>query len=780
MNSNEVFEISGEENGVRVESRILEERVQQAVNQGHRNLMIKALGQHGIGGRLWKAGNDTVHVSIYGQCGQRVGSLGYANTFIEIMGPASDDVGWLNAGAQIVVHGNAGNGVCNAMAQGKVFVSGNLGARGMTMTKENPRLDPPELWVLGSVGDYFGEFMAGGVAVICGHESQNPKNILGYRPFVGMVRGKAFFRGPHDGFSQADAKLVPISDEEWQWLLDNLTKYLDHIKQPELMDLFSNREDWQLIHARTPQERVGVDRRSMASFKSEIWEKELGQGGLIGDLTNLDRSVIPVITTDNLRRYVPVWENKKYAAPCEASCPTGIPVQQRWQLIREGRSDEAVDMALSYTPFPATVCGYLCPNLCMEACTRHTGFMAPLDISQLGKASIAAKTPEFPPKSDKKIAVIGGGPGGISVAWQLNQQGHEAIVYDMAEKLGGKIASVIPESRIPKEVLDAEIDRINEAIPKVHLKQKLQKEDLERMKSDFDFIVIAVGTHQPRTLPVPGKEKMIAALEFLEKAKSGPKKIKPGKRVVIIGAGNVGCDVATEAYRLGAEDITLIDVMEPASFGKERQEAEKTGAKFQWPCFTQEITDEGVVLTTGELLPADTVVISIGDAPSLSFLTEDIATERGFLLVNDYQQTSNNKVFAIGDAVKPGLLTDAIGAGRRAATAIANIIAGKQPLGDTRQMIDKSRVTLEYFDPRILEFKDTDSCGSQCSSCGSCRDCGICETVCPQAAISRMELPGTETGYEYRVDPYRCIGCGFCAGACPCGIWDLVENDPID
>ena len=373
--------------------------------------------------------------------------------------------------------------------------------------------------------------------------------------------------------------------------------YLEQVKQPELFDLFAKREDWQLIHARTPQERVAVSRRSMASFKSEVWEKELGQGGLIGDLTHMDRSVIPVITTDILRRYVPVWENKKYAAPCEASCPTGIPVQQRWQLIREGRTDEAVDMALSYTPFPATVCGYLCPNLCMEACTRHTGFMQPLDIAMLGKASIAAKMPELPPKSDKKIAVIGGGPGGISAAWQLNQQGHEAVIYDMAEKLGGKIASVIPESRIPKEVLDAELDRINEVIPKVHLKQKLQKEDLERMKSDFDFIVIAAGAHQPRTLPVPGKEKMVTALEFLEKSKSAMKKLNPGKRVVIIGAGNVGCDVATEAHRLGADDITLVDIMEPASFGKEREEAEKAGAKFKWPCFTKEITDEGVVLT---------------------------------------------------------------------------------------------------------------------------------------------------------------------------------------
>ena len=123
--------------------------------------------------------------------------MGFPNTSVEVLGPASDDVGWLNAGAEIVVHGNAGNGCANAMAQGKIFISGNIGARGMTMTKHNPRFDPPELWVLGSAGDYFGEFMAGGIAVICGYDAQNPDNILGYRPFVGMVGGKVYFRGPH-------------------------------------------------------------------------------------------------------------------------------------------------------------------------------------------------------------------------------------------------------------------------------------------------------------------------------------------------------------------------------------------------------------------------------------------------------------------------------------------------------------------------------------------------------------------------------------------------------
>ena len=139
----------------------------------------------------------------------------------------------------------------------------------------------------------------------------------------------------------------------------------------------------------------------MAAFREDVWDRELGKGGIVGDLTQVDRSPIPLITTGDLRRFVPVWENRKYAAPCEASCPTGIPVQERWRLVREGRMDEAVDLALAYTPFPATVCGYLCPNLCMTGCTRGISSMASVDVKQIGKASIKAGVPDLPPLSGK-------------------------------------------------------------------------------------------------------------------------------------------------------------------------------------------------------------------------------------------------------------------------------------------------------------------------------------------------------------------------------------------
>src|SRR5512138_3625154 len=138
MSQKPTIMIPGSEKGVRVESRVLEERIQKAVVEGHRNIEIIAQGQHGIGGRLWRtAGDEKISLRILGTSGQRVGAMGFPNTLIDVVGPASDDVGWLNAGAVITVRGNATNGAGNAMAQGKIYVAGDIGARGMTMTKHN-------------------------------------------------------------------------------------------------------------------------------------------------------------------------------------------------------------------------------------------------------------------------------------------------------------------------------------------------------------------------------------------------------------------------------------------------------------------------------------------------------------------------------------------------------------------------------------------------------------------------------------------------------------------
>ncbi len=771
----DAYYIPGRENGKRVESRILEERIQRAVEEGYRKIEVEACGQHGIGGRLWKAGTEEVLVYVSGPPGQRVGSMGFPNTCIEVLGNASDDVGWLNAGAEIVVHGHASNGVGNAMAQGRIFIRGNIGARGMTMTKHNPRFDPPQLWVLGSVGDYFAEFMAGGIAVICGYEPQNPENVLGYRPCVGMVGGKIFVRGKYKGFSEKDAKKVQIEEEDWKWLLSNLKIFLEKIEREHLFEELSRYEDWTLIVARTPQEKRNSSLRDMHEFYESVWCRELGRGGLIGDLVDYDRSPIPIITTGDLRRYIPVWENKKYAAPCENACPTGIPVQERWALVREGHIDEAVDMALFFTPFPSTVCGYLCPNLCMDNCSKKEFGLTPVDITLLGKRSIEARPPSVPEVKGKRIAVIGGGPGGISVAWQLRMKGHDVVVFDRERELGGKIREYIPSSRIPDEILDKEISRVREVLPHIHLEEEIDRAGFFKLLEEYDYVVIAIGAQRPRSLPVEGRERLLSALEFLRKSKRD--EINPGERVVVIGAGNVGCDVATEAHRLGAKEITLIDIQEPASFGKEREEAEKAGAMFRWPVFTKKILPEGVVTDTGEIIPADTVVVAIGDVPELEFLPDEIEIEKGFIKVNEFYQTSHPRVFAIGDVVRLGLITDAIGAGRIAASAIDNLSRGRIPVGDRRKEIDKSRMNPFYFDPRLSSYKGLEHCAGECMSCGTCRECGICITLCPQGAIERIDHEdGT---FELVAQGDRCIGCGFCVDVCPCGVWNLVPNDPI-
>ncbi|MCF8039953.1 MAG: FAD-dependent oxidoreductase [Desulfohalobiaceae bacterium] len=774
QNASQVVRIAGQENGRRLETRVLEEKIQEAVARGYRKLEVQALGQHGIGGRLWTAGEDPVSIVVKGPSGQRLGSMGFANTVIEAMGNASEDVGWLNAGAEIVVHGHAGNGVANAMAQGRISIAGNIGARGMTMTKHNPRFGPPEMWVLGSAGDYFAEFMAGGTAVVCGHEAQNLESILGYRACVGMVGGRIFVRGNPTGFSQTDSKQMVLLDEDWAWLLKNLELFLERINEPELLSRLSIREDWHLLVSRTPQEKKRVPMRNLWDFQEKIWEKELGSGGLIGDLADFDRSQVPLIVSGELRRFVPLWENRKYLPPCEAGCPTGIPVHERWRLIREGRIDEALDLALEYTPLPATVCGHLCPNICMQSCTRQSQEIAGLDVSLLGQASLRAKLPAVPEISGKRIGVIGGGPAGLSVAWQLRLKGHETVIYDRQEVLGGKISSVIPESRIPAEVLKAELERIRTVLPHVTLGRELTREDLTRLKEEYDFLVLATGAQAARVLPVPGKERLVPALEFLKKSRQDT--FEPGRKVVIIGAGNVGCDAAAEAHRLGSEEITLIDIQEPASFGKEREAAEAVGARFRWPVFTKEITEEGVVLTTGELLPADLVLVSVGDQPEADFFPKSIKADRGYVSVDQDFRTTDKKFFAIGDAVRPGLLTESIAAGLKVAEVIDSLGKPGAQRQEIRPTMDKSRIKLEYFDPRVLGFETLEECAGECASCGSCRDCGTCIAVCPQSAISRVKQG---TGFELIVDSDRCIGCGFCAGICPCGVWNLVENEPL-
>lgn len=771
--------IQGTVDGARVSSRILEERMQEAVKAGASEITVMANGQHGIGGRIWpdKEGAGKVRVTVEGPSGQRLGCMGMLGTEIVVKGSASDDIGWINCGANITVLGDVTNGAHNAAARGRLYVQGGGGARCDTMTKRNPKHDPPESWYLRDVGDSFAEFKAGGIAVVCGIDPRNPDNVLGYRPCVGMVGGTVYFRGPIQGYSK-DVYEAELSEEDWKWLREGMKPFLKAIDREKLYEkLTKSKSDWKKLIAYTPAEKAkkAKGRKKMTDFRLTVWEDVVGKGGIFGPYITHERTSLPYVTTGESRRLRPIWANDKYTPPCAYNCPTKIPSHKRASLIRQGRTKEALELVLQYSPLPATVCGEICPNLCMESCTRGT-VDRPLNIKEYGRLALELPAPKPAKSTGYKIGIIGGGPAGLSAAWQLGLKGHEVTLWESADKLGGKVELCIPRDRLPQEILLKELSRFKEIGVSVKLGAKVDQKLFKKIHKESDVVIVACGAHQPRVIKFEGSDDIVPAIEFLKGINFGELPKLKGKDVAVIGAGNVGMDVALQAWNCGAASVTAVDVQKPAAFGVEMEMARKKGTEVLWPKFTERYSkkDKKLYFKDGSSLKADVVIMSVGEIPILDFLPAEIHNERGWIKVNDRFQTTEAKVYAIGDATRPGLVTHAIGQGRTVADVIHAELSHFDYKAEPQMQIPYERVKGEYYDMCRTSVFSAEEEANVCMSCGSCRDCHMCEKTCYQGAIERKEY---ENGsFEYVVDPNRCIGCGFCAGICPCGVWEMVEN----
>ena len=771
--------IKGNIDGKRVSSKILEEQLQKAIKDGAREITVAADGQHGIGGRIWPR-TEKVKITIEGTSGQRVGSMGMDGTEVLVKGSTSDDTGWLNCGAIITVLGDVANGAHNAAAQGKLYVQGGGGARCDTMTKKNPRFPDLESWYFRGTGDSFAEFKAGGIAVVCGVDPRDPENILGYRPCVGMVGGTIYFRGPIKEYSKADVRLVEMTPQDWEWLTTNMKPYLTAIdRMGHYAELTRDINAWKKLIAFTPAEKTkakGKLKMGLAEFRVNVWEKEVGKGGMFGAYLTHDRSVLPYITTGEERRWMPQWKNDKYLPPCAYACPSRIPSHKRATLLRQGRTAEALSLVLQYSPLPATVCGTVCPNLCMTDCTRGR-VDEPLNIKEYGNAALNLKAPKKAKATGQSVAIIGGGPGGLSAAWQLGLKGHSVELYEASAKIGGKLEMCIPRERLPKKILDKELARFAEIGVKVKTKTTVDRKMFDSIYKDHDIVVIAVGAQEGRVIPFPGHEDVVKGIDYLKEINFGKPRTVKGKKVVIIGAGNVGMDIACQAWDHGADSVIAVDVQKPAAFGKEMELASSKGTTIQYPKLTEryDAKSKKIYFKDNTSLDADLVIVSIGDKPVLDFLPPSINTERGYLTVNDLGQTSDVKVFAIGDATKPGLVTHAIGQGKVAADKIHSMLMNTDYVPEDRRVIPYEKIKTEYYEVCRTDIKFTPKKeADRCMSCGSCRDCGMCEQSCYYGAITRRKLPNKS--FEYAVDESKCIGCGFCAGICPCGVWEMVEN----
>jgi Pyruvate/2-oxoacid:ferredoxin oxidoreductase delta subunit len=304
-----------------------------------------------------------------------------------------------------------------------------------------------------------------------------------------------------------------------------------------------------------------------------------------------------------------------------------------------------------------------------------------------------------------------------------------------------------------------------------------RQDSFAALQDHYDALVVASGAHNPVVIPFPGHERLVKGLDFLKAINNGEKP-KVGRKVVVIGAGNAGMDVALGAYAMGADKVTAIDVQRPAAYQKEIDHFHALGGEIQWPTFTERIDENGLHTKDGRLIEADTVIISIGERPDLSYVPREWLTDRGMMDVNDcWQSVRNEKIFAIGDTIKPGLLTHAIAGGREVSEYIDAYLNGWEMVARKKpEMIPQENLSREMFIPQNrgrFRVGDAKNEVHRCISCGTCRDCSMCLETCPEGAIIRTEKE--DGSVEYTSDDQYCIGCGICAGICPCGVWAMEQ-----
>lgn len=766
-----MFKINALNGHERMSTQNLLQAINNALATGETEFYIDASGQHDIGGPLWHPEGKTIRFHVTNP-GQRVGSMCLEGTEIIVEGSAPADVGWLNAGGKIIVKGDGGDTTAHCAAAGTIYVGGRVGTRSGSLMKHDPLYEPPEFWVLKNCGSFCFEFMGGGIAVVCGYDSEDFDSVLGDRSCVGMVGGTLYFRGKADGLSKKDVKITELEEADIAYLDGKMDDFLSSIDHQQIRSQLSKWAEWHKVVPLTYDERPKKTIVDMASFRKKAWVPD----SIFGDVCSDDYQVFNLVATGAYRQRVPVWENAKYAAPCEFNCIASIPSQQRFNLLREGKIDEAYKLVLEYTPFPGSVCGAVCPNLCMDECTRKNIDIS-AQIGQLGTYSVDVSLPLPKAKTGKKVGVIGGGVAGLTAAWQLARLGHEVTVFEADKKMGGKMEQVIPRSRLPQATLKKELKRIEDMGVVFKTGVNVDAKAFNDIKTDNDVVIVATGAHISKVIPWPGHERIVKGLEFLKAINKGEKP-KIGKNVIVIGCGNSGMDAAVGAYQIGAESVTCIDVQQPAAFEKEIAHVEELGGQLLWPVFTKEVTAEGIITQDGNLIKGDTVIITIGEAADLSFLPKEFISARGYIKADDNLKVAE-RIYTAGDTIKPGRLVDAIGAARQVALVVDAELTGKDYIVETKTKVPAGKLSTAYF-------KKCHSCDvpaatedyNRCVSCGTCRDCHMCLKSCPENAISRVSLP--DGGFEYVSDAKKCIGCGICAGICPCGIWNVYPNaEPV-
>jgi NADPH-dependent glutamate synthase beta subunit-like oxidoreductase len=507
--------------------------------------------------------------------------------------------------------------------------------------------------------------------------------------------------------------------------------------------------------------------------------------------------------------------------PCNHACPAGENIQAWLDKAQAGDFESAWRILVRDNPMPA-IHGRVCYHPCESSCNRqHVDDAVSIHAVERYLGDLALENgwvPEIERQpSGKKILIVGAGPSGLSAAWHLALLGHEVEIREAGPMAGGMMRFGIPAYRMPRDILDGEVARIEKIGVKITLNSKVEDVMATKESEGFDAVFMSIGAHLAKHVDIPARDsgRILDAVSYLAAVERGEEP-RLGRRVAVYGGGNTAMDAARTAKRLGAEETMIIyrrDRKNMPAHEFEAIEAESEGIKINWlrtireidsttfQVEVMEVDENGRPQPTGviETLEADSLVLALGqnvDTSVLERIPGVCLAWDGVVEVNENMMTGAEGIFAGGDMVpSERTVTIATGHGKKAARHIDAWLKGtayhKEP---ALPSVDFNALHLRYYtdaqqrqqaslapEQRTDDFREVTAGlsareaqfeAARCYSCGNCFECDGCFGACPETAIIKLGK-----GKRYEINYDLCSGCQACFLQCPCHAIEMVRTE---